>query len=176
MSKEPPPVLELRRADVDCLDEILAILNSAASWLSSKGVEQWPDRFNADQVLPTIMQGHTWLARLDGEAAGTITIDWSDVLWDSRNHDAGYVHRLAVLRSSPGLGLRLLEWAAETVRLRGRYFVRLDCVTTNDKLRMYYEETGFRHCGDVPVLYSKPFRADNADSGWHSLYELELGT
>ena len=172
----PAPGLELRRADVDCLDEVLAILNSAASWLSLKGVEQWPDRFNADQVLPTIMQGHTWLARLDGEAAGTITISWSDILWDSRNDDAGYVHRLAVLRSAPGLGLRLLEWAAETVRLRGRYFLRLDCVATNRRLRMFYEAAGFRHCGDVSVLYPQPLRLDNAKAGCHSLYELKIGT
>ena len=172
----PPPVPELHRADVDCLDEVLAILNSAASWLSSKGVEQWPDRFDADQVLATIIQGHTWLARLDGEAAGTITVNWSDILWDSSNDDAGYVHRLAVLRSSPGLGLRLLEWAAETVRLRGRYFLRLDCVTTNRRLRTFYEAAGFRHCGDVPVLYPKPFRVDNTNASCHSLYELKIGT
>lgn len=174
MSRMPPPVLELRRADGDCLDEVLAILNSAASWLSSEGVEQWPDRFDADLVLPALMQGHTWVARLDGEAAGTLTLDWSDILWDSRNEDAGYVHRLAVLRSSPGLGLRLLEWAAETVRLRGRCSLRLDCVASNHRLRQYYESAGFRHCGDVSVPYARPLKPDHAHSGWHSLYELRL--
>lgn len=167
-------MLELCRADVDCVDEILAILNSASSWLSSRGVEQWPKQFTVDQVLPIVMQGHTWLARLDGEPAGTITLDWSDILWDSRSEDAGYVHRLAVLRSASGLGRRLLEWAGETARRRGRSVLRLDCVATNHKLRMYYEAAGFRHRGDVVAPYSKPFRADDSKSRLHSRYERDL--
>lgn len=167
-------MLELQRADVDCLGETMAILNSAASWLSSKGVEQWPERFAANQVLPTIMQGHTWLARLDGEAVGTITLEWSDALWDTRSGDAGYVHRLAVHRSASGLGLRLLEWAAEAVSLRGRSILRLDCVARNHRLRTYYEAAGFRHCGDAVVPHPEPSRADDSMVRLHSRYEREL--
>lgn len=176
MSRVSPPALELHRVDVDCLEEILAILNSAAAWLRSKGVEQWPDRFDAEHVLPAILRGETWLARLDGEPAGTITLNWSDPLWHPADEDAGYVHRLAVLRSTPGLGLRLLDWAAEAVRLRGCRWLRLDCVSTNRRLRAHYEAAGFRHCGDVPVPRPQPLRVGDDGAGSHSLYELQLGT
>lgn len=168
------PVLELRRADASGVDEVLAILDSAASWLRAEGIEQWPQRFTALHVLPSIVRGNTWLAELDGRPAGTITVDWADPLWASRHDNAGYVHRLAALRSSPGLGLRLLEWAGEAVRTRGRRFVRLDCVASNPRLRTYYETAGFAHRGDVAVTPSAPPSKEGAAPVLHSLYELEL--
>lgn len=171
MSIASRPGCELRRADVERVDDILAILDSAALWLRSKGVVQWPDRFEADDVLTSVMQGDTWLALLDGAPAGTITVNWADALWDSTNDDGGYVHRLAVLRSSPGLGRQLLEWAAEEASQRGRRFLRLDCVATNRDLRAYYESAGFQHRGDVLVGYPASSRARGVESRAHSLYQ-----
>lgn len=168
-----PPALEIRPADAGCLGEVLAILDGAAAWLRSRAVVQWPDQFDADDVLTTILQGDTWVVRLQGAAVGTITVNRSDALWEA-GEDAGYVHRLAVLRSAPGLGLRLLDWAAEVVRLRGGRFLRLDCVATNPRLRAYYEAAGFRHRGDVPVASSKPLGAGAGGTCVHSLYERRL--
>lgn len=171
MSRAFPPGCELRRADVDRMDDILTVLDSAALWLRSKGVVQWPDRFEADDVLTSLVQGDTWLALVDGVAAGTITVNWADPLWDSTNDDGGYVHRLAVLRSSQGLGRQLLEWAAEETSQRGRRFVRLDCVATNGDLRAYYESAGFHHRGDVLVAYPASSRELSVESRAHSLYQ-----
>lgn len=172
----PRAVLELRRAGVDSLTDVLSILNDAASWLGSREIDQWPGQFDEDQVRATIEQGHTWLALLDGEAVGTLAVTWSDALWGWRSDDAGYVHRLAVRRSSSGLGLRLLDWASEAARQRGRDFLRLDCVETNSRLRRYYEAAGFEHCGEVSVQYMEPPGRAGVSTRRHSLYQRKLDT
>lgn len=160
--------LTLESATSDDIDDLLAVLDEAAAWLRTKGVEQWPKRFKAAWVGPAVERGETWLARLDGAVAGTITLDWDDPLWSDLDGSAGYVHRMAVTRSAPGLGATLLTWTAATTRALGCTYLRLDCVSTNTRLRTYYESQGFHHQGDVPAA------AHNNTTTPASRYELVL--
>jgi GNAT superfamily N-acetyltransferase len=143
--------LTLESATPTEVGDVLTVLDEAAAWLRDSGVDQWPDRFEAAWVEPAIERGETWLARLDGVVAGTITLDWDDPLWSDLHGTAGYVHRMAVRRSAAGLGAALLDWAVATTRALGCAYLRLDCVTSNTRLRSYYESRGFHHQGDVPV-------------------------
>ncbi|HVX42477.1 MAG TPA: GNAT family N-acetyltransferase [Mycobacteriales bacterium] len=165
---------EFRVATADDVSEVLAVLDEAAGWLRSRGVRQWPARFDAGWITPAITRGETHLVRRDGELAATVTLDWSDPLWDDRAGEAGYVHRMAVRRSAAGIGGALLSWAAETTRRRGRTLLRLDCVAGNDRLRRYYESAGFRHRGDVPVAGAPGQRLATGNTTIVSRYELSL--
>jgi len=143
------------------LGEVLAVLSESARWLRSRGIEQWPDPFPPDQVEPSIARGETYLVRVGGEVAGTITLRWADpAFWGEQPPVAGYVHAIAVRREFAGLGPKLLDWAAARVREAGRELLRLDCLSGNAALRSYYERNGFVHCRDTDV----------ADF-WTSLYE-----
>lgn len=166
--------LTLEAASAADVDDVLAVLDEAAAWLKGSGVEQWPDRFEAAWVEPAIERGETWVARLDGVAAGTITLDWEDPLWSDQNGTAGYVHRMAVRRSAAGLGAALLDWAVATSSALGCTYLRLDCVTSNSRLRSYYESKGFQHQGDVAVGGAPGQRADNGPVTWVSRYQLPL--
>lgn len=140
----------LRRTDTARLDDVLAVLDEVTDRLALAGVRQWPRRFPPEWVRPAIEGGHTWLADVAGEPAATLTLTWSDPLWED-DRAAGYLHRLAVRRHVAGLGACLLRWAAGEVERRDRRLLRLDCVAHNRRLRDYYESHGFAHRGDVEV-------------------------
>jgi len=134
------------------VEDVVAVLSEAAAWLCSRGIEQWPHPFPAEWVEPSIERGETYLARVEGAVAGTITLRWEDpAFWGEQPPVAGYVHAIAVRRAFAGLGPKLLEWAEEQVRGSGRGLVRLDCRTDNQRLRRYYEERGFVHRRDTSV-------------------------
>ena len=144
--------IEIRRAGTDELNEVLDVLAEAARWLSAQGVEQWPARFESDWVLPAIERGETWLAESDGEVTGSPVVQWEDpIFWAGYPADAGYLHRLAVLRPGTGLGAQLLRWAERHAAGKGKQFLRLDCVAWNARLRAYYERAGYAHVGRVTV-------------------------
>jgi len=145
------PTVQLHCADRSQVGLVLAVLDEAAAWLYAAGVQQWPLRFKPEWVRSDIEQGRTWLAWANGEPVATITLGWSDPLWEPADESGGYVHRLAVRRDAAGLGVFLLQWASTRVRRRNRQFLRLDCVAANDRLRSYYEQIGFLHCGEVEV-------------------------
>ena len=131
---------------------MLAVLADAAAWLRARGVDQWPDRFSTEWVMPAIEAGETWLAEANGEAVGTLVVQWDDPLfWAGYPNDAGYLHRLAVRRHGDGLGSRLLRWAERHAAAAGKAYLRLDCVASNESLRAYYERAAYEYVGDVTV-------------------------
>jgi len=131
---------------------VVAVLADAAAWLRARGVEQWPDRFSTEWVMPAIEAGQTWLAEENGEAVGALVVQWDDPLFSAGYpSDAGYLHRLAVRRHGDGLGSRLLRWAEYHAAGAGKTYLRLDCVASNGSLRAYYERAAYEYAGDVTV-------------------------
>ena len=130
------------------LPRVLAVLEDAAAWLVSRGIDQWrPGAFHPGELLESIRRGELYIVRIHGVDAATIILQWSDPLfWPAENQDdAGYVHKLAVRRewAGRGIGSGLLDWAGERAAGRGRKFIRLDCMGTNPGLCRYYERLGF---------------------------------
>lgn len=164
----------LRRADTNQIDDVLVVLNEAAERLAVAGVQQWPRRFEPQWVSPAIEQGHTWLIYVDVQLAATLTLGWSDPLWNGDDGAAGYLHRLAVRRLAAGLGSHLLGWAAGEVDRHNRELLRLDCVAGNRRLRDYYGSNGFQHRGDVEVGGAPGQRDDAAARILVSRYELHV--
>ncbi|MBF8191353.1 GNAT family N-acetyltransferase [Nonomuraea sp. K274] len=154
-------------------DEVLAVLDESAAWLAARSVRQWPPRFEADWIAPAIARGETWLVEVGGEAAATVTLDWSDPLWDE-DGTAGYVHRMAVRRWAAGLGAHVLAWAADVTRGAGRSSLRLDCVASNRRLRDHYESAGFAHRGDATAGGPPGGRESGGPRTLVSRYELAL--
>jgi len=87
--------VEISRVEARDVGSVLAVLDEVAERLDSKGVRQWPRRFQPSWVTPAIEEGHTWLVHLDGELAATTTLEWADPMWGPDDGSAGYVHRLA---------------------------------------------------------------------------------
>jgi ribosomal protein S18 acetylase RimI-like enzyme len=162
--------MKVERAGPEELGKVADVLSEAAAWLRSRGIEQWPHPHPAEWVDASIQRGETYLARVGGVIAGTITLRWEDpAFWGEQPPVAGYVHGVAVRREFAGLGSELLEWADEQVRAAGRKLVRLDCRTENDALRRYYELHGFAHRGDTKVgdfrtsLYERGLLSDRVN-------------
>ena len=152
------------------LEIILDILEEAAQWLASRNIDQWqPGIFRGSRrqsIVNRLSQGEIYLARRDGEAIGTLTLQWSDKLvWGDVPDDAGYVHSLAIRRvfAGVGIGRQMLQWAENMVASSGKRYLRLDCMAENAALRRYYEQAGFAYRGDIE---SKGWKA--------SLYEKQV--
>jgi GNAT superfamily N-acetyltransferase len=144
--------MNVRPARPDEIEVVLDVLADASAWLRARGIEQWPQRFDASWVMPAIERGETWIGEVEGDVIGTLVVECEDELfWAGYPADAGYLHRLAVSRRGTGLGAQLLRWAERHTAGAGKPWLRLDCVAWNDALRGYYERAGYEHVGDVTV-------------------------
>jgi GNAT superfamily N-acetyltransferase len=144
--------VNVRTARPEEVDIVLDVLADASVWLRARGIEQWPERFDASWEMPAIERRETWIGEVEGDVVGTLVVEWEDELfWAGYPTDAGYLHRLAVRRRGTGLGAQLLRWAERHTAGAGKPWLRLDCVAWNDPLRAYYERAGYEHAGDVTV-------------------------
>ncbi|MGV9663586.1 GNAT family N-acetyltransferase [Nocardia niigatensis] len=145
----------LRRARIADLGTITRFRLQRTSWLAARGSDQWtragrglPIETFVRSVAHAVRQGETWIAEVDGEAAGTITVnDRADEnLWSPGElADAVIIHYMIVDLRFAGnrVGESLLAHAAHLARLQHRTWVRLDAWTTNDDLHAYYRRAGF---------------------------------
>jgi ribosomal protein S18 acetylase RimI-like enzyme len=143
--------LTIRIASLDEVPIVLDLWKSSGKWLQSEGIDQWnPDRFTLEDVLSYFNNGSIiYLAELDNEIVGTYLITWSDpFIWkELDNTEAGYIHRLAVYRrfKGTGIGLMLLKSAEKQIKLKGKNFIRLDCMADNVRLNQYYRDAGYEY-------------------------------
>lgn len=151
----------IEQAQIADLEIIISILEEAAHWLTSRGIDQWePEKFRRpafyQRISDQIRHGLVYLAKLDGTPAGTITLQPDDsfdrMLWEpiARPEDASYVHSLATHRAAAGVGVgrAMLHWAEQHVAAAHKPYLRLDCAADNDALCAYYERAGFTTRGN----------------------------
>jgi GNAT superfamily N-acetyltransferase len=148
--------LSIEQAHPSDMDTVIDILEEAASWLASRGVDQWmPGSFlgpGYETIANQLKRGEVYLATLYGKPAGTLTLQWEDKkFWGDVSENAIYVHRVAIRRAyaGKGLGLRLLQWAENMAAKAGKTYLRLDCMTENSTLCEYYERAGFECRGEI---------------------------
>ena len=149
---------KVRRGMADDFELVLGMIDEAASWLQTKGTDQWatpwPTRQARDErVRRGLRNGDTWVVEDDGAAVATITYRRSgnQRLWGPQEgrEAAVYVSRLIVRReyAGKGIGAALLDWAAQrAVRDWSAQWIRIDVWTTNVALHKYYENQGFKFC------------------------------
>jgi GNAT superfamily N-acetyltransferase len=148
--------IEIRQATAVDVATVSSILVEAANWLSECGMPMWrADELLPDRIAMDIRDGLFFLGEREGEPAGTIKFQLSDLeFWpDVPPQESAFIHRLAVRRRFAGesVSSALLSWALERAVLLDRRFLRLDCEASREKLRAVYERFGFQHHSDRQV-------------------------
>jgi GNAT superfamily N-acetyltransferase len=167
----------IRPASMDDLDTIISLWTHAASWLESRGIDQWQYPPKSERIAENISAGECWMVEEDGVAIATITVDdhadsdfWTP---EEISEPALYVHRMVVRRdaSNQGLGSAMLDWAGRRALKQGKNWLRLDAWKTNEGLHMYYQSQGFAHLRTIDL----PTRGSGALFQRASVYASGLG-
>ncbi|GFE17379.1 N-acetyltransferase [Streptomyces glebosus] len=136
----------------DDLTALVELYDGAARWMQETGIEQWkPGDKDEEHFRLRQKDGEVWLAEVAGRRVGAFELWWQDEpAWGPQPPEAGYVHRLMVDRrhAPAGTGRALLAHAEQRIAGAGRAWARLDCVSSNPRLRTYYEGAGYTVAGE----------------------------
>jgi GNAT superfamily N-acetyltransferase len=167
-------VRTIRLATGDDLDEVLALLNQAASWLHSRGLDQWPGGFGADRIAPLLDRGEVYLLHEDTAAIATVTVSrrGDTDFWTPAElaEPALYIAKLAVARDHAGnqLGELILRWTVDLAARQHLTWARLDAWRTNHQLHSWYRRIGWQQVRTVPLphrnsgtLFQRPAAPDH---------------
>ncbi|MDT0320329.1 GNAT family N-acetyltransferase [Streptomyces millisiae] len=146
--------IRMRAGGPDDVPLILAMLDGAVEWLASLGrtgqwgTEPWSTRPKAvARVHEIVASGTPWIAELDGEPAGVVTLTPGPTAYvDPVDEPEVYVHLLVTDRrfKGHGVGAALLAHAVAEARRQRIDLVRVDCYAGDDgRLVAYYRSQGF---------------------------------
>jgi GNAT superfamily N-acetyltransferase len=128
-------------------------------------------RATFDSALAALSDGYrggdALLVARVGPVAPVVGLAWVSVAPRTLN-GAAYLHLLLVADGAQGRGLgsQLLEASERVARERANHLYLL-ATTDNTRARVFYEQHGYRHVGDLPglvwpdldeALYHKPLR------------------
>jgi GNAT superfamily N-acetyltransferase len=149
-------VISVRQANLEDLSTVAEILAEAAGWLDLQNMSLWQQEHISRSVIQQdIKLGLFYIAFCEGIAAGVVKFQTEDLEhWPDINQaDSAFLHRLAVRHSFAGgaVSSQIFQWAIEHSQKLGRHFLRLDCVADRPRLRLVYENFGFKHHSDRQV-------------------------
>ncbi len=146
--------LNMIQASGEDTPHVLAILTDAVFWLNSRGLPTIDPSTLDAVMIPAVARGEVYLAWLNGAAVGTITLQWADPLnWGERPNDAGYIHKLAVIRAAAGnqIGAHMVAWAEDQIIAAGRGYSRLDFPASNPAMHRFYGQLGYELRGEKVI-------------------------
>ncbi|GCD99726.1 GNAT family N-acetyltransferase [Embleya hyalina] len=157
---KPPldfPEPTIRPATAQDLDTVVELWEHAASWLRTRGIDQWQYPPRLERIKANIAQGECWIVEDGDVPIATITVDEhaDGDFWrpDEAAEPALYVHRMVVRRDAGGseLGSSMLDWASQRASSQDKRWLRLDAWRDNRDLYAYYSERGFDHIRTVDL-------------------------
>ena len=150
--------LELRKASIEDLDDVLVIYKNAINLLESKGIYQWDDMYpNKDVLKEDIEKEELFLGEINGAIACAFVIneeydeEYNDANWEYKNSKFKVIHRLCVNVDfqNMGIGKRVMKIIEEELRKENVECIRLDTFSKNPFSIKLYENIGFKKVGEA---------------------------
>ncbi|GLZ43526.1 GNAT family N-acetyltransferase [Actinokineospora sp. NBRC 105648] len=149
---------QIRPAAPEDLADVMFLLDTRASWLADRGLDQWSTaRGWRSKVLSGIHKGEVWILRDREFPAGTITLsrEGDSDFWSPEELEENVIY-LSKLATSPdyagrGLGTSILTWARNYAARIPVDELRLDAWRNNYDLHRFYLDRGWRHVRTVVV-------------------------
>ena len=154
---------------------LMPIFDEARGTIAALGIDQWQNGYPSEEVVSAdIEKDQSYLCEIDGKICGTFAMiddgeptydkiyDGEWLTGDSQDYIA--IHRVAISVTSRGSGLsgKIIGYATEFAKEKGRKSLRIDTHRGNVVMRRMLEKNGFTFCGiiylengDERVAYEK---------------------
>jgi ribosomal protein S18 acetylase RimI-like enzyme len=147
--------MTIKTATLKDKEQILDILYAIASDLKSKQITQWlewlaPTKSDIKWIDDLINNDSFFLIIVDNSIVGIFSLsDQDHKYWGKSVEKSKYLHSLAVLPhyKSKQFGKHVIDLLKLDLKEKNYTFLRLDCISSNKKLKLYYLNQGFNEVG-----------------------------
>lgn len=163
--------MNIRFAEAQDLDGIIALIAERIAWMDDMGIEQWNrtgylTRYPREYFLSLAERKELFVAEDKSGVSGVMALFSTDSRWpDDGVVPALYVHHLTAALRCRGLGRELLTWAEGYAAGEGKKRLRLDSAEGNAALEHFYTTQGYTEAGFcTDGLYRGILREKNLDA------------
>tara|TARA_B110000211_G_C13721830_1_gene396390 strand:- start:6 stop:497 length:492 start_codon:yes stop_codon:yes gene_type:complete len=140
-------------------EQILDILYEIATHLKSKQISQsqeWlaPSKSDLKWIDDLVKNENFYLIKKDAVTIGIFSLsDTDDKYWGKSNDKSKYLHSLAILPEYKNnkFGKHVIDLLKIDLKEKNYNYLRLDCISSNQKLKSYYLNQGFNEVGITTI-------------------------
>ncbi len=136
------------------VDAILSLYQSARDLQTQKKMVVWPT-FERSLIETEISEQRQWKLLENDMIACNWAITFHDKeIWGEKDrNDSIYIHRIATNPTMRGNRYvdKIVDWASDYAKQKGKSFVRLDTLGNNTKLIEHYTSAGFEFLGIIKL-------------------------
>lgn len=146
----------MRKAQVQDLDVIMAIMKTTIQFMQNYGNTQWDENYpQQSDILQDILHEAMYVSERNGQLAGFICInhaeptEYQSLPW-AQPGIAVVVHRMAVADAfrKQGVASELMAYADELARTQNNY-LKTDTYSLNKYAQALFERCGYRQVGTM---------------------------
>jgi len=158
--------MNLRRAQLEDIPAIMAIIRRVVPLMRAAGNLQWDEAYpNSEVFSRDIEKEQLWVAEIDGSLAGVAAItedqepEYARVGWDITK-PAIVVHRVAVDPELRGRGIAeaLMQQAEIVAKERSITVLRVDTNTQNAATQKLFPKLGYTFSGETELGFRAGLR------------------
>ena len=131
--------------------EIYYILSKAREKLERKGIKQWSEGWDIEEIIKKCNQSKFYVMKDKNRIIGCYVLDpdYDSPWFKQLKTDSIYLSTICLLPEyqGKGIGKELIQTAISSSQNKTIY---LDCWNGNDKLKEIYKQNGFEYVEDVP--------------------------
>lgn len=145
--------LQVKNSQINDIDTIFEFYDMAIAHQKKVFNKHWQG-FSRALVQTEIDENRQYKILVDGVVACVFAVTFNDqLIWDDRDHDAIYIHRIVTHPSFRGYSFvkEVVKWAKDYAIQNSIKFIRMDTWADNEKLLKYYTGCGFEYVGMVTM-------------------------
>lgn len=158
------------------IDAIFNLYNAGTTYQKTVAKKHWQG-FERSLIEIEIKENSQWKIVIDRQIACVFVITFDDPhIWGEKDKDpAIYLHRIATNPIFRGNNFvkTIVDWAKQYAKENGKFFIRMDTGSGNDKLNNYYIACGFNYLGIVALGDVKEL-PEHYRNGSSSLFEIKI--
>ena len=150
--------LEIRKAEISDLDNVMEIISLCTAHMISNKIFQWNDSYPSRQAfVDDINKNDLLVLLLKGEVIGCVCVSnimddfYKKIKWKTKSNNSLYIHRLAINPSFQGKGYAkfIMNYIEDLGKKISADSVRLDTFSLNEKNNILYTNLGYTKLGQI---------------------------
>lgn len=148
----------IQLAKKEDLESFHRIIILRCKWFKDNKINQWkinsyPVRYDESYFEKQMLENKLFIAKKGNDVVGGfLLIDDDPDHWsDCDKVKAYYLHHFASKVGENGIGKIMINFALEEAKKNNKEYLRLDCVSDNEKLNNYYKSLGFECVGHIKM-------------------------
>lgn len=135
------------KANIDNLDDILQLFTQRIKWFKEQEINQWQkylEHHPRHEFEDVIVNGDYFILSKNGKIVAGFEISCDSKFWNDSSNDAYYIYKIVTTVGIKGFGNIIFDICENIAKLNDKKFLRLDCLSTNERLNKIYESHGFK--------------------------------